>query len=151
MVNDFSSFSSFDRFDKRGGLCAGQGFPQLLTLLIRNVREAGPRAGLPLTGERAGSKLEGGLRSFSEGLRDSRCPCARLLSVAGFLALLKPFLSKRGFILRVRKGSFWPGRPLFFNLTGITVVLRVQEACIRPVHGVQGGYVQGSREGCTPT
>ena len=40
--------------------------------------------------EKAAQDLPGGLASCFEGLRDSRCPCKRVLSVVGFFASLGP-------------------------------------------------------------
>jgi len=44
--------------------------------------------------------------SLSEGLADSRRPCARVLSVEGFFAFLERFPREKGFILRVKEASF---------------------------------------------
>jgi len=45
--------------------------------------------------KKAGSNLEGGLRSSLEGLGYSGTPCTEVLSVAGFLALRCMFLAGR--------------------------------------------------------
>ena len=67
------------------------------------------------TGDKAGSNLEGGLRSMLEGLRYSWPPCAQVLSVAGFFALLLLFLGWEGFILEGERASFLPAGPCLFN------------------------------------
>ena len=59
--------------------------------------------------------LEGGLLTVLEGLRDLGEPCAKVLSVAGFYALLWPFLAGKRFILRVRMVLGGRKRPLSFN------------------------------------
>jgi len=58
------------------------------------------------TGERAAILLEGGLRAGYEGLRDSSRPCARVLSVAGFLVIFHLFPGSGGVYSEVRKGGF---------------------------------------------
>ena len=58
--------------------------------------------------EKAGYNLEGSGRHSSEGLADSRRPCARGLSVAGLLGLLTVFPGWEGLFPEVRKGLFPP-------------------------------------------
>ena len=76
------------------------------------AQEPGVTAGC----ERAGPSLEGGFTHFLEGLGDSRIPCARTLSVAGFFAILSLFPARERFIPEGRKGFFLSGRSPFFNI-----------------------------------
>ena len=62
------------------------------------------------------------MRAVEEGLEVSGPPCARVLSVAGFLAKRDPFLSGKRFILRVKKASFCLRNPLFFNPAAKSVI-----------------------------
>ena len=95
---------------------------QLLISLIRNRR---PGTGVCPTVKRvlwACRSLEGGPASLPEGLEDSMRPCAGVLSVAGFFALMVRFLAGEGFILRVKGPLFSPGRPPLFNPRVKTVI-----------------------------
>ena len=67
--------------------------------------------------ERAAHNLEGGLMTPLEGLANSRRPCARVLSVAGFLAIIGRFPGSGWFILRREEALFAPQDPLSFNPT----------------------------------
>ena len=66
---------------------------------------------------------KGGLRSVVEGLGVSCRPCAGVLSVAGFSALLARFPPREWFILREKEASFRCRKPLLFNLTAKSVKL----------------------------
>ena len=58
----------------------------------------------------AGRNLKGGLRSVLEGLEGFESPCAKVLSVSGFLALLAPFPGWEEFILKRKRPPFSPGK-----------------------------------------
>ena len=78
-------------------------FLPLSANLIRN-RDQGPgclSGWKPLLSAR--SNLEGGLTSLAEGSEHSGRPCARVLSVPGFLAIMSRKLAGRRFILGVKK------------------------------------------------
>ena len=57
-----------------------------------------------------------------EGLGLSARPCARGLSVAGLLAIMRRFLPGEGFILRVKKPFFLFQDPRIFNNGDKTVI-----------------------------
>ena len=61
--------------------------------------------------KKAGWDLEGGLASHPEGLGDYDIPCTSVLSVAGFLAILDPFLPGRTVYSEVKKAPFFPEYP----------------------------------------
>jgi len=75
----------------------------------------------PERGEKAALLLEGGFASLLEGLEDLHIPCARVLSVAGFLVTMGPFLlGRREYSEGERPPLFAPG-PLFSNLADKSV------------------------------
>jgi len=74
-------------------------------------------------------------------------PCAEVLSVAGFLVIIGPFLAGRRFILRVRTGLSAPHVPLLFN-TPFNTACNTRAAGAGTTHPcVQGGMYGQS----TPT
>jgi len=72
--------------------------------------------------ERAGWDTSGGLTSVPEGLGYFCRPCARVLSVAGFFALIAPFPPGEWFIPEVRKSCFLGEEALLFDVTNRTVI-----------------------------
>ena len=59
--------------------------------------------------------------STLEGLEVSAPPCAEVLSVAGFLAIMGRFSSERRFILRGREALLGAERPPLLNLAARSV------------------------------
>jgi len=78
----------------------------LLTHLIRNRAQGRGLLASPSRCEKAAPSLAGGGRLFSEGLEYSCRPCARVLSVAGFLAFIALFPGPGRFILAGKEGGF---------------------------------------------
>ena len=56
------------------------------------------------------------MTSLAEGLEGFRLPCAQVLSVPGFFAIIDRFPAGEEFSLRVRKTSFLCADPSFFNI-----------------------------------
>ena len=109
------------------------------------------------TGRKAGVLLEGGGTTLLEGLELSDIPCAAVLSVAGFCALLGRFLPGKWFILRGEEAPFLLQDPLSFSLTGITVIPHPASVLCMPRtvctgQGVQAEYTyqEGGRRAYTP-
>ena len=88
------------------------------------------------------------MKTVLEGLEVSLPPCARGLSVAGFLVVIGRFPAGRRFILRVKLAPFSPGRPSLFNNPGITVIVGVGKVYLVCTGCVPGVYRVGMyREG----
>ena len=71
---------------------------------------------------KAVSSLEGGRASSLEGSSYFRIPCARVLSVAVFLAKRRLFPLAGGFILEVKRDTFLSGKPTLVDVGVKTVI-----------------------------
>jgi len=73
-------------------------------------------------------------------LGDSRCPCARVLSVAGFFTVLRRFPGRIGFIPEVTRASFLGGKPTRVEVRA--------KAVINPLEECNGEVVRLRYPGC---
>ena len=82
------------------------------------------------------------MESLLEELGDSRAPCARVLSVPGFFALLERFLPGRGFILEGERRPLCAEDPLSHGILIKSVKLGIELVVLH-------AYIRCTQGGCT--